>query len=124
MRRRRPPFIGRQLIQRLVTSNPSGGYVARVAAVFGAVSAADTWAINDLSDPATKLGQSPMRSPTGFNFFRPGDVPPNSAIAVEQYGATLASWFGVSASDQASVLPNLANFSTRNLGFMAPAAGA
>ncbi len=29
------PFIGRQLIQRLVTSNPSTGYVARVAAAFG-----------------------------------------------------------------------------------------
>jgi uncharacterized protein (DUF1800 family) len=28
------PFIGRQLIQRLVTSNPSPAYVARVAAVF------------------------------------------------------------------------------------------
>jgi uncharacterized protein (DUF1800 family) len=28
------PFIGRQLIQRLVTSNPSPNYVARVAAVF------------------------------------------------------------------------------------------
>lgn len=28
------PFIGRQLIQRLVTSNPSPGYVMRVAAVF------------------------------------------------------------------------------------------
>lgn len=29
-----PPFISKQLIQRLVTSNPSGAYVARVAAVF------------------------------------------------------------------------------------------
>ena len=28
------PFIGRQLIQRLITSNPSPAYVARVAAVF------------------------------------------------------------------------------------------
>lgn len=28
------PFIGRQLIQRLVTSNPSPGYVSRVAAAF------------------------------------------------------------------------------------------
>ena len=28
------PFIGRQLIQRLTTSNPSPAYVARVAAVF------------------------------------------------------------------------------------------
>jgi len=29
-----PPFVGRQLIQRLVTSNPSPAYVARVAAAF------------------------------------------------------------------------------------------
>ena len=29
-----PPFVSRQLIQRLVTSNPSGAYVRRVAAVF------------------------------------------------------------------------------------------
>jgi uncharacterized protein (DUF1800 family) len=28
------PFIGRQLIQHLVTSNPSGAYISRVAAVF------------------------------------------------------------------------------------------
>jgi Protein of unknown function (DUF1800) len=28
------PFIGKQLIQRLVTSNPSTGYISRVAAVF------------------------------------------------------------------------------------------
>lgn len=28
------PFVARQLIQRLVTSNPSGGYIARVAARF------------------------------------------------------------------------------------------
>ena len=41
------------------------------------------------------------------------------AISVEQFGATLAGWFGVSATDQAAVLPNLANFSNRNLGFMA-----
>ena len=29
-----PPFIGRQLIQKMVTSSPTPGYVARVAAVF------------------------------------------------------------------------------------------
>jgi uncharacterized protein (DUF1800 family) len=29
-----PPFISKQLIQHLVTSNPSGGYVSRVATVF------------------------------------------------------------------------------------------
>ena len=124
------PFIGRQLIQRLVTSNPSPAYVARVAAAFdndgmgtkgnlravlkailldseaqsvaaapgggklrepmlrflawarafNATSASDAWAIGNTSDPGTRLGQSPLRSPSVFNFFRPGYVPPNSAI--------------------------------------------
>ncbi len=126
------PFISRQLIQRLVTSNPSPAYIARVAGVFAdngrgikgdmkAVisailldnearsdaaladpsfgklrepllrfiqwartfnlnSADDSWNIGDLSDPATRLGQSPLRAGSVFNFFRPGYVPPNSAI--------------------------------------------
>ncbi len=128
-----PPFISKQLIQHLVTSNPGTGYVGRVAAVFSdngagvrgdlkavlrailldpearslvnaatptfgklrepvirflswarafrATSASDAWTIGDLSDPATRLAQSPMRSPSVFNFFRPGYVPPNSPIA-------------------------------------------
>jgi uncharacterized protein (DUF1501 family) len=38
--------------------------------------------------------------------------------AVDQLGATLAKWFGVSDSDALTVFPNLANFTTRNLGFM------
>ena len=128
------PFVSRQLIQRLVTSNPSPAYVARVAAVFNndgsgvkgnlkavvkallldtearqtsvalqsttagkmrepmlrflawarawtVSSASDAWAIGNTSDPATRLGQSPLRSPSVFNFFRPGYVPPNSGIA-------------------------------------------
>lgn len=33
--------------------------------------------------------------------------------AVDQYAATLASWYGVSASDLTTVLPNLGNFSVR-----------
>ncbi|MDE2415907.1 MAG: DUF1800 domain-containing protein [Comamonadaceae bacterium] len=130
-----PVFVGRQMIQRLVTSNPSPAYVSRVAAAFanngsgvrgdmkalisailldpeardasvaarpdfgklrepvvrflnwarayGAASASDTWAIGDLSDPATRLGQSPMRSPSVFNFFRPGYVPPNTALSAQ-----------------------------------------
>ena len=127
------PFFGRQMIQRLVTSNPSPAYVARVATAFNnngrgvrgdmqavirailldpearsddalalptggklrepmlrfiqwartfnATSAAGTWKIYDLSDPASRLAQSPLRSPSVFNYFRPGYTPPNTAIA-------------------------------------------
>jgi uncharacterized protein (DUF1501 family) len=38
--------------------------------------------------------------------------------AVDQYGATLARWFGVQASDLSSVFPNLSKFSTGDVGFM------
>jgi len=127
------PFFARQMIQRLVTSHPSPGYVARVATVFnnngsgvrgdlravwtaillddeargpagltqtnfgklrepmlrlaqwgrtfGAKSAYGSWKIDDLSDAGTLLGQSPLRSPSVFNFFRPGYVPPGTAMA-------------------------------------------
>jgi uncharacterized protein (DUF1800 family) len=126
------PFISRQLIQRLVTSNPSISYVARVAGVFnnngkgvkgdlaavikailldtearsatrlsnitfgklrepilrfvhwarnfGYTDPADNWSIGDLSDPASRLGQSPLRSASVFNFFRPGYIPPSAFI--------------------------------------------
>jgi uncharacterized protein (DUF1800 family) len=127
------PFFARQMIQRLVTSNPSPAYVGRVAAVFanngqgrrgdlaavfkailtdsealdaasltnpnfgklrepvlryvqlartfGARSNSGNWQVGDLSDPATALGQSPLRSPSVFNFFRPGYFPANTEIA-------------------------------------------
>jgi uncharacterized protein (DUF1501 family) len=38
--------------------------------------------------------------------------------SLDQYGATLATWFGVPPSDLLSVFPNLANFTSQNLGFM------
>lgn len=127
------PNLSRQLILRLVTSNPSAAYVARVTAVFnndgvgvkgnlkavikailldtearssanitnpsfgkqrepilrftawasasGASATTDAWTVGNTSDPATRLGQSPLRSGSVFNFFRPGYVPPNSAVA-------------------------------------------
>ena len=39
-------------------------------------------------------------------------------VSVDQYAATLASWFGVSASELPSVAPNIGRFSSSNLGFM------
>ena len=130
------PFFGRQMIQRLVTSNPSPAYVARVASVFnnngsgvrgdlaavfsavllddearnpsgltqksfgklrepmlrlvqwgrtfGIASTRGSWKIGELGNPATQLGQSPLRSPSVFNFFRPGYVPPSTALSASQ----------------------------------------
>ncbi len=127
------PFFSKQMIQRLVTSNPSPAYVNRVADVFAnngqgqrgdlaavfrailldteardpanvanpnfgklrepvlrfaqlartfnARSVSGNWQIGDLSDAASGLGQSPLRSPSVFNFFRPGYFPANTEIA-------------------------------------------
>jgi len=124
------PFVSKQMIQRLVSSNPSSGYVSRVAQVFanngkgvrgdlmavtkavlldpeasqpvsssvGKIrepmlrlvqwartfqvgSATGAWNIGDMSDPGTRLSQSPMRSPTVFNYFSPDYMPPNTALS-------------------------------------------
>jgi len=40
------------------------------------------------------------------------------STAVDQYGATLARWFGVASADLGAVFPNLAKFPTSDLGFM------
>ena len=124
------PFIGRQLIQRLVCSNPSAAYVKRVAQAFNdngagqrgdmkaviravllddearsigtapdagrlrepvvrllqwgrtfkVTSSTGLWTIGDTSSPANRLAQSPLRSGSVFNFFRPGYVLPNSEL--------------------------------------------
>jgi uncharacterized protein (DUF1501 family) len=39
-------------------------------------------------------------------------------VAVDQYAATLAKWFGVPDADIPAVVPNIARFATRDLGFM------
>ncbi|MBI3231224.1 MAG: DUF1800 domain-containing protein [Burkholderiales bacterium] len=127
------PFIGKQLIQHLVTSNPSALYVGRVAQVFNdngqgvrgdlkavvkailtdtearqapdilapnvgklrepilrmtnwmrafnCSSASGRFMIANIDDPLIGIGQNPFRSPSVFNYFRPGYVPPNSSIA-------------------------------------------
>jgi uncharacterized protein (DUF1800 family) len=127
------PFIGKQLIQRLVTSNPGTAYIGRVSAActnngqgvrgdmkaivrailldadardatrladpqwgkvrepvlrlsnwarcFNTTSASGNWTIRNLDSPSFGLAQQPMRAPSVFNFYRPGYVPPNTAIA-------------------------------------------
>jgi uncharacterized protein (DUF1501 family) len=40
------------------------------------------------------------------------------STSVDQYGATLAQWFGVSPSQLSSVFPNIVNFPVNNLGFL------
>ncbi len=122
------PFIGRQLIQRLVSSNPSPAYISRVAAAFNnngsgvrgdmravirAVlldpEASTTGSAKKLREPVLRLanwmrtfnvksnsgrflmpvtddaliglGQTPLRAPSVFSFFRPSYTPPNSALS-------------------------------------------
>jgi uncharacterized protein (DUF1800 family) len=47
---------------------------------FGVTSASGTWKIGDMSDPGSRLGQSPLHSPSVFNFFRPGYVLPGTTL--------------------------------------------
>jgi uncharacterized protein (DUF1501 family) len=46
-----------------------------------------------------------------------GTLIPTTALA--QYGATLAQWFGVPAASLPAVFPNIANFGSSSLGFLA-----
>jgi uncharacterized protein (DUF1501 family) len=40
--------------------------------------------------------------------------------SIDQYAATLASWYGLAGADIPTVFPNLSKFATANLGFLAP----
>ena len=40
--------------------------------------------------------------------------------SIDQYAATLASWYGLAGPDVAAVFPNLSKFATSNLGFLTP----
>jgi hypothetical protein len=39
--------------------------------------------------------------------------------SIDQYGATLGKWLGLTPAQLAIALPNLANFPTKDLGFLA-----
>jgi uncharacterized protein (DUF1501 family) len=63
-------------------------------------------------------GNFPLLAPGG-----PNDAGTRGVLlpttAVDQYGATLAQWFGVAASSLPTAFPNIANFGSNNLGFLA-----
>lgn len=151
------PFFGRQMIQRLVTSNPSPAYVARVAAAFndngsgvrgdlravwaavllddeargpaglsdptfgkvrelmlrlvqwarsfGATSQTGSWKVGNLSSSEWSLGQSPLRAPSVFNYYRPGFVPPGSALAAR--GATAPEFQTINETTVGSYLNHM-----------------
>lgn len=40
--------------------------------------------------------------------------------SVDQYAATLATWYGLASTDIPTVFPNLSRFASQNLGFMGP----
>ena len=53
----------------------------------------------------------------GANDVGRGNLLPTTSVV--QYAATLATWFGISATQMPDVLPNAANFTQLGLGFMA-----
>lgn len=165
------PFFGRQMIQRLVCSNPSPAYVSRVASVFnnngkgvrgdlaavwkailtdteatqdagltdktfgklrepmvrvaqwartfGVTSLKGTWKIGNPNYSAVDaLGQSPLQAPSVFNFFRPGYVPPNTAMASLQY--TAPEFQLVNESTTASYINYLENILYQGMWVRAP----
>ncbi|HSW03743.1 DUF1501 domain-containing protein [Aquabacterium sp.] len=61
-------------------------------------------------------GSAPAIAVNGPDDIGQGRLVPTTSV--DQFGATLASWLGVSDSDLATVVPNIGNFSTRNLGFV------
>ena len=165
------PFFSRQMIQRLVCSNPSPAYVRRVATVFnnngkgirgdlgavwkailtdieatqeagltdksfgklrepmvriaqwartfGAKSIKGTWKIGNPNYSAIDaLGQSPLQAPSVFNFFRPGYVPPSTALASLQY--TAPEFQLVNESTTASYVNYLENILYQGMWVRAP----
>lgn len=63
-------------------------------------------------------GAPPVVADNGPDDVGQGRLLPTTSV--DQYAATLANWFGVSATDMGTVLPNINNYSpaSRNLGFV------
>jgi uncharacterized protein (DUF1501 family) len=62
------------------------------------------------------FGQVPTLAINGPNDTGDGRWIPSTSV--DEYSATLAKWFGVSATDMPTVFPNLNRFNNPDLGFM------
>jgi len=63
------------------------------------------------------FGQFPLLTLGGqYDATQRGCLIPTSSV--DQYGATLAQWFGVGAGSLPTIFPNIGNFSTSNLGIL------
>ena len=70
----------------------------------------------------TLYGTYPNITPGGPDDTDSGSTPRGRWIpttSIEQYAATLASWYGLSSADLTAVFPLIGHFSTANLGFLA-----
>ena len=61
-------------------------------------------------------GKAPAVAVNGPDDIGQGRLVPTTSV--DQFGATLARWLGVSDTDIATVMPNVGNFDTRYLGFV------
>ena len=61
-------------------------------------------------------GTAPVIANDGPDDVGQGRLLPN--LSVDQLGATLAKWFGVSDSELTTLLPNISNYTMKNVGFM------
>ncbi len=61
-------------------------------------------------------GTAPAIAVNGTDDVGQGRLLPTTSV--DQFAATLASWFGVSGSELKLVVPNIVNYTTQNLGFV------
>ncbi len=94
---------------RTLTSNGDGsdhGWGAHHMVMGGAVQGRRFW------------GDMPVLANNGPDDVGQGRLLPTTSV--DQVAATLATWMGVSNSELGTVVPNIANFSRRDLGFFSP----
>lgn len=74
------------------------------------------WVVGGAVKGKAFYGTAPAIAVNGPDDIGQGRLVPTTSV--DQYGATLARWFGVSEADLADVVPNIGNFSQKTLGFL------